>query len=77
MLKIRILLVIIGYTQKKQSKYLRKIKNLIIKNNLSDNIHVITSLSNTSLIYKLSNIVVSCSKKPESFGLNISRIIIF
>lgn len=69
--------VIIGYTQKKKSKYLRKINNLIIKNDLADKIHVITSLSNTSLIYKASNIIVSCSKKPESFGLTLVESLFF
>ena len=44
---------------------------------MADKIHVITSLPNISLIYKASNIVVSCSKKPESFGLTLVESLFF
>ena len=62
--------LIIGYIPKKD-KYYKKIKKLIIHKNLSNKIYIITSNYDICSIYKLSNIVVSCSKKPESFGLTL------
>ena len=69
--------IIVGYNQNNKSKYLKKINNLITKNNLSDTIQIITLLPNTGFIYKASNIIVSCSKKPESFGLTLVESLFF
>lgn len=68
--------LIVGYIPKKD-KYYKKIKNLIIQKNLSNKIHIITSQYDICSIYKLSNIVVSCSKKPESFGLTLVESLFF
>ena len=68
--------LIIGYIPKKD-KYYKKIKNLIIQKNLSNKIHIITSHYDICSIYKLSNIVISCSKKPESFGLTLVESLFF
>lgn len=59
--------VIIG-DDKKKPKYVKYIEKLIYKYNLQKNVGIYGNISDMPALYKLSNVVVSSSIKPESFG---------
>jgi glycosyltransferase involved in cell wall biosynthesis len=53
---------------KKNYKYIEKIKSLIYKYNLQEYIKIHDNIDDMPALYALSNIVVSPSIRPESFG---------
>lgn len=69
-----ILLVVGGVHQKRKGYYEYLIK-LVREFNLEEKVRFVGSISEISEIYKLSDVVVSASKKPESFGRNIAEAI--
>jgi glycosyltransferase involved in cell wall biosynthesis len=61
------LCLMIGDIQK-NTKHIEKIKNLIYKSNLQEYIKIHDNIDDMPALYALSNIVVSPSIRPESFG---------
>lgn len=59
--------VFVGDINKKPS-FVKYIKKLIYKYNLQKNVGLYGNISDMPALYKLSNVVVSSSVKPESFG---------
>ncbi|BAK74169.1 glycosyltransferase family 4 protein [Arcobacter sp. L] len=67
--------LIVGGTRSDKEDYLNSLKILIKELNLQDNIIFTGSQSKIAEIYALSDIVVSSSKKPESFGRAVAEAI--
>lgn len=67
--------LIVGGVRSDKEDYLKSLKVLIKELDLEDNIIFTGSQSKVSEIYSLSNVVVSSSKKPESFGRAVAEAI--
>ncbi|QKF78384.1 glycosyltransferase family 4 protein [Arcobacter defluvii] len=67
--------LIVGGTRSDKEDYLNSLKILIKELNLQDNIIFTGSQSKIAEIYALSDVVVSSSKKPESFGRAVAEAI--
>lgn len=67
--------VIVGGVREDKEKYFRSLKNLVTHLNLEENIIFTGSQYEVSQIYALSDVVVSSSKKPESFGRSVAEAI--
>jgi len=48
--------------------YISAIKNIIKKNDLSDNVYLVGKIEQMNVVYFLSDIVISASTRPEAFG---------
>jgi glycosyltransferase involved in cell wall biosynthesis len=67
--------LIVGGVRSDKEDYLKSLKILIKELDLEDNIIFTGSQSKIAEIYALSNVVVSSSKKPESFGRAVAESI--
>ncbi len=67
--------LIVGGTRSDKEDYLNSLKNLIKELNLEENIIFTGSQSKIEQIYALSDVVISSSKKPESFGRAVAEAI--
>ena len=67
--------LIVGGVRKDKEEYLDSLKKLISILHLEDNIIFTGSQNRIEQIYVLSDIVVSSSKKPESFGRAVAEAI--
>ena len=67
--------LIVGGTRSDKEDYLNSLKNLIKELNLEENIIFTGSQSKIEQIYALSDVIVSSSKKPESFGRAVAEAI--
>ena len=67
--------LVVGGVRSDKEDYLKSLKQLIKELNLEDNIIFTGSQSKVSEIYSLSSVVVSSSKKPESFGRAVAEAI--
>ncbi len=67
--------LIVGGVRSDKEGYLNSLKNLIKELNLEDNIIFTGSQSKIEQIYALSDVVISSSKKPESFGRAVAEAI--
>lgn len=67
--------LIVGGVRSDKEDYLKSLKNLIKELNLEENIIFTGSQSKIAEIYALSDVVVSSSKKPESFGRAVAESI--
>ncbi len=67
--------LIVGGVRSDKQEYLNSLKLLIKQLDLEENIVFTGSQSNISSIYALSDVVVSSSKKPESFGRAVAEAI--
>ena len=67
--------LIVGGVRSDKEDYLNSLKKLIKELNLQENIIFTGSQSNIAEIYALSDVVVSSSKKPESFGRAVAEAI--
>jgi glycosyltransferase involved in cell wall biosynthesis len=67
--------LIVGGVRIDKQEYLNSLKLLIKQLNLEENIVFTGSQSNISSIYALSDVIVSSSKKPESFGRAVAEAI--
>lgn len=65
--------LIVGGVRSDKQDYLNSLKNLIKELNLEKNIIFTGSQSKIAEIYTLSDVVVSSSKKPESFGRAVAE----
>ena len=67
--------LIVGGVRSDKEDYLNSLKELIKNLDLKDNIIFTGSQAKVSEIYSLSNVVISSSKKPESFGRAVAESI--
>lgn len=67
--------LIVGGIQDGKDSYFLKLKNLVKNLNIMDIVCFTGNVSEIKEIYALSDVVVSASKKPESFGRNIAEAI--
>ncbi len=67
--------LIVGGVRSDKQEYLNSLKLLIKQLDLEENIVFTGSQSNIASIYALSDVVVSSSKKPESFGRAVAEAI--
>ena len=67
--------LIVGGVRSDKEDYLQSLKNLIKELELDENILFTGSQSKIAEIYSLSDVVVSSSKKPESFGRSVAEAI--
>lgn len=67
--------LIVGGVRSDKEEYLSSLKKLITELDLSENIIFTGSQSKIAEIYALSDVVVSSSKKPESFGRAVAESI--
>lgn len=67
--------LIVGGVHQNKEDYLEALKNLVRDLKLEKEIVFVGSQSNIAEIYALSDVVVSSSKKPESFGRSIVEAI--
>lgn len=67
--------LIVGGVREDKQSYLDSLKSLINNLDLNDSISFTGSQSKIAEIYSLSDIVVSSSKKPESFGRAVAEAI--
>ena len=67
----RYVLLIVGGVREDKKNYFNYLKNLVKNLNLENRVFFTGSISNIAEIYYLSDVVVSASKKPESFGRSL------
>jgi glycosyltransferase involved in cell wall biosynthesis len=70
-----IIALIVGGVRSDKEDYLNSLKSLVKELNLEENIIFTGSQSKIAEIYALSDVVVSSSKKPESFGRAVAESI--
>ncbi len=63
--------LIVGNVRSDKQNYYEKLISLIHELNLADKVNIAIDLTDMPSVYALADIVVSCSKKPESFGLTL------
>jgi len=63
--------LIVGHVRADKQAYHQELASLIRKLGLQEQIHIVTDVSDMPAVYTLADVVVSCSKKPESFGLTL------
>lgn len=67
--------LIVGGVREDKQSYFASLKALVRELGLEDVVHFTGSQSNVAEIYALSDVVVSSSKKPESFGRSVAEAI--
>ena len=67
--------LIVGGVRSDKEDYLKSLKSLIKELDLENNIIFTGSQSKIEQIYALSDVVISSSKKPESFGRAVAESI--
>lgn len=67
--------LIVGGVQKDKENYFESLKKLTTELGMENEVIFTGSQSNVAEIYTLSNVVVSASKKPESFGRSVAEAI--
>lgn len=63
--------LIIGGTRADKQDYFNQLKDLVVQLGLEEKVLFVGSQRQMAEIYALSDVVVACSKKPESFGRTI------
>lgn len=63
--------LIVGHVRKDKKEYFNHLTQLISDLKLENTVHIATDLTDMQAVYSVSDVVVSCSKKPESFGLTL------
>jgi glycosyltransferase involved in cell wall biosynthesis len=63
--------LIIGNVRADKQDYFTQLQQLVGKLHLQDHIHFAPHCTSMPELYAISDVVVSCSKKPESFGLTL------
>lgn len=67
--------LIVGGVREDKEKYFESLKRLVDSLGLADHVKFVGSQAKVAEIYALSNVVVSSSKKPESFGRSAAEAI--
>ncbi|BCD62720.1 glycosyl transferase [Nitratiruptor sp. YY08-26] len=65
--------LIVGGVRKDKLEYYKRLQELVKRLGIEENIIFTGSIAKVSEIYALSDVVVSSSKKPESFGRSIAE----
>ncbi|MBE3021415.1 glycosyltransferase family 4 protein [Campylobacter sp. 7477a] len=68
-------LIVAGGAHPKKEEYFNKLKALTKELGLDKNVKFLGSISEVAKIYKLSDVVVSATLKPESFGRSVAEAI--
>ncbi|RKX47718.1 MAG: glycosyl transferase [Verrucomicrobia bacterium] len=63
--------LIVGHIREDKQDYYDRLQQLVVELRMQDHIHFATHCTSMPELYALSDVVVSCSKKPESFGLTL------
>jgi len=63
--------LIVGNIRKDKKDYYNRLQQLVADLKMEKHIHFATRCTSMPELYALSDVVVSCSKKPESFGLTL------
>ena len=69
----KVLGLIVGGVREDKQEYFQSLEMLVKKLDLNDNIIFTGSQNKVAEIYALSDVVVSSSKKPESFGRSVAE----
>lgn len=67
--------LIVGGVREDKQKYFESLQTLVESLHVKEQIHFCGSIDKIAEIYALSDIVVSSSKKPESFGRSVAEAI--
>jgi glycosyltransferase involved in cell wall biosynthesis len=67
--------LVVGGVHKDKENYFESLQKLVVQLELENEVIFTGSQSNVAEIYTLSNVVVSASKKPESFGRSVAEAI--
>lgn len=67
--------LIVGGVRVDKQKYFESLQNLVESLHVKEQIHFCGSIDKIAEVYALSDIVVSSSKKPESFGRSVAEAI--
>jgi len=70
-----VIALIVGGVRDDKREYQNSLETLVQKLNLNNNIIFTGSQSNIAEVYSISDVVVSSSKKPESFGRAVAEAI--
>ena len=65
--------VIVGGVRSDKKEYFKSLQNLVQKKGLQNHIVFTGSIAKIAEMYALSDVVISSSKKPESFGRSIAE----
>ncbi|MGH1599922.1 glycosyltransferase family 4 protein [Campylobacter majalis] len=71
--KLSIKILIAGGVHPKKKEYFQRLKALKDELGLSDEVQFLGSVGDVAGVYKLSDVVVSASLKPESFGRSVAE----
>ena len=63
--------LIVGNTREDKQNYHHRLQRLVTELKMEEHIRIAPHCSSMQELYALSDVVVSCSKKPESFGLTL------
>lgn len=63
--------LIVGHVRKDKTGYYDRLEALTRELDLTGTVHIATDLTDLQAVYAASDLLVSCSKKPESFGLTL------
>jgi glycosyltransferase involved in cell wall biosynthesis len=63
--------LIVGDVRKNKQNYYLRLQQLTKELHMQNHIHFSTQCTSMPELYAISDVVVSCSKKPESFGLTL------
>jgi glycosyltransferase involved in cell wall biosynthesis len=66
--KSNIVGLIVGGAREDKQEHLRELQNLVSSLGLTESVYFTGSQKKIAEVYSLSDLIVSCSKKPESFG---------
>lgn len=66
-------LLIVGGVREDKQNYFESLQNLVIQKELNESVIFVGNLKEVAEIYSLSDVVVSTSKKPESFGRTLAE----
>ena len=71
--RIKIKALIVGSVRADKERYFKKLTDLVKNLKLENDIIFTGSQRKIAEIYSLSDVIISCSKKPESFGRSIAE----
>lgn len=63
--------LIVGHVRRDKQACFERLKALIRALKMEEHIKIVTDITDPVAVYAASDVVVSCSKKPESFGLTL------
>jgi glycosyltransferase involved in cell wall biosynthesis len=67
--------LIVGGVREDKQTYFASLQNLVNSLHVKEHIHFCGSTNNVAEVYALSDVIISSSKKPESFGRSVAEAI--